>query len=317
MATIGGGGGRIGPNGPILPPQEPEGPKKKEGVDAQNKQPGQSPNDGFERGGAGTRAAAGKPGIPAKIESEAKFNDLLKQTGSDPRALATLTTVLNAAYSKYAGEFSADKAKAQTLLDHLAEQGFSGGALESVRSELGTLRERMASSKQRMATQKRRLRALKQLSGRVSEPRLAEEIANIEAQLEDVELGWEATYVGLGLGKVTHGEQEEKTPPHLRSVVKAQVQGMKKNPREAEEVGDLISQIHPGRSIASLAARQIDGAKKPALSKEVLERVRGERKGKHGKAIAAYAGLYEALESAEARVSRDTSALGEAEKSDK
>lgn len=316
MATIGGGGGRIGPNGPILPPQEAEGPKKKDPVDGQGKQPGQTPNDGFERGGA-NRATLGKSAMPPKIESEAKFNEMLKQTGSDPRALASLTTVLNAAYGKYAGEFAADKAKAKTLLDHLAEQGFSGGALESVRSELGILRERMAASKQRMATQKRRLRALKQLAGRVSEPRLAAEIANIEAQLEDVELGWEATYVGLGLGKVTHGESEEGTPPHLRNVVKAQVQGMKKNPREAEEVGELISQIHPGRSIASLAARQIDGAKKPALSKEVLDRVRGERKGKHGKVVAAYAGLYEALDSAEARVSRDTRALGEIEKSDK
>jgi hypothetical protein len=285
MASSIGGGGRIGPNGPIVPAQEADTPKKSDGVD---KHGGQAASDGFERGLGGKRGDSSKLQIPAKVEAEAKFNELLKQTSSDPRALAHLTQALNAVYGKYAGEFAADKAKVQTLLDHL-----DGGALESVRSELASLRERMALARHRMATQKRRLRALKQLAGRVSEPRLAEEIANIEAELAAVELGWEATYVGLGLGKVTHGEQHADTPAHLRKVVKAHVQGMKKNPREAEEVGELLTEIHPGRAVAGLAARQIDGAPKVRPSQEVLERVRGEAKGKHGRSLAAYAALYE------------------------
>jgi hypothetical protein len=154
----------------------------------------------------------------------------------------------------------------------------------------------MAASRKHMATQKRRLRGLKQLAGRVPEPRLAQEIAAIEAELAEAGADWEQAEIGLGLGKVIYGEQnKEEVPQHLRKVVKAQVQGLKKHASEVEGIGELLGEIHPGRKVASIAAQQIDGAKKPA-SKEVMEKVRAEAKNKHGRTIGGFAALYALLE---------------------
>src|SRR5688572_18178050 len=160
MSSISGGGGgrRVGgPEGPIVPPPT-EGPAKKEGVDAQRKQ--STPNDGFEKSSAGPKPSASPmTGPQLRIESEQKFNDMLRQTRNDPKALSQLANTLNATFNKFAGEFNADKTKASSLLDQLSQAKFSQAAVEQTRTELGSLRERMAVTKHRMAIQKRRLRA--------------------------------------------------------------------------------------------------------------------------------------------------------------
>jgi hypothetical protein len=291
MSSISGSGGgrRVGgPQGPIVP-TPPAEVQKKDGVE--QKQP-QTPNDGFERGAASTPKKAPDatgPQMQVRIDGEQKFNDLLRQTRGDPKALTQLASTLNMAYGRFAAELGNDKTKAGSILDQLSAQKFSAVAVETARQELGSLRERMSITKHRMAIQKRRLRALKQLAGRVSDSRLAEEIANIEARMELLETGWAESFVGLGLGKVIYTPDNPDTPPHLKKVVKANVGNTKKN-ADGEQLGDLLSEIHPGRLVAKVAAREIDQAKKK-LSKAVLEKLRKEQRGPHGRTVQAFAAL--------------------------
>jgi hypothetical protein len=296
MSSISGSGGgrRVGgPQGPIVPTPAAD-VQKKDGVDSNKQQ--QAPNDGFERGAqqAPKKAPdATGPQMQIKLDGEQKFNDMLRQTRNDPKALSQLANTLNLAYNRFASEFAADKGKASALLDQLSQAKFSASAVEQTRAEVGSLRERMAVTKHRMAIQKRRLRALKQLAGRVSESRLAEEIAAIEARMEMLETGWAESFVGLGLGKVIYTPENPDTPEHLKKVVKANVGNSKKN-ADSEDLGELISEIHPARVVAQVAAREIDQTKKKKLSDEVMQKVRKEKQGGgHGRTVQAFAALSE------------------------
>lgn len=301
MSSIGGGRRVGGPQGPIVPAPEP---MKKESTDAARQQPQQSPpRDGFEAKGQQPQTPKRGADMPptqapppkAGGEGEARFNELLKQARHDPKALASLLNVLSQAHSKYAGEFSSERSKAETMFDKLAEQKFSKGALDQMRSEIGAQRERVVAARHRMSTQRRRMRALKQLAGRVSDPKVLSEIAQLEEEMEGIQTAWAETYVGLGLGRVLYGEPDEDTPPHLRNVVKASMQGLKRGLGEAEQVGDLVHEIHPARMASRIAASQVTGTPRK-VSKEVMEKVRGESAGKHGRAVAAFAAIYELFE---------------------
>jgi hypothetical protein len=253
-------------------------------------------NDGFERGGSSVKKApdlAPPPNAPA-IQSDQKFNDMLRQTRGDPKALQQLAATLNLSFTRFSNEFSADKTKAAALLDQLATAKFSGAALDQLRGELASLRERMTLNKQRMAIQKRRLRGLKQLAGRVSDSRLPEEMAGIEARMEMLETGWAESFVGLGLGKVIYTPDNDETPEHLKKVVKTNVGNTKKN-QDAEALAELLSELHPGRVVTQVAARELD-QKKKKLSEKVLDKVRKEQRGPHGRTVQAFAALYELFE---------------------
>ena len=292
-----------GPQGPIVPTNAPD-VQKKDGVESGTKQGQQTAtNDGFERGAnaaakkAPDLAAPTGPQMQLKVESEQKFNDMLRQTRNDPKALTSLANTLNLAHGRFAADFTADKAKVASLLDQLSGSKFSGAAVEQTRAEIASLRERMSFTKHRMAIQKRRLRALKQLAGRVSESRLAEEIASIEARMELLDTGWAESFVGLGLGKVIYSPDSEETPEHLKKVVKANVGNTKKN-QDAGELGELLSDMHPSRVVTKVAAREIDqDAPKKKLSDEVMQKVRKEKRGGHGRTVQAFAALYELFES--------------------
>ncbi len=254
-------------------------------------------NDGFERGGSSVKKApdvGGPPPNAPAIQSEQKFNDMLRQTRGDPKALQQLAATLNLGFTRFSNEFSADKSKASLLLDQLAAAKFSGAALDHLRGELGALRERMALNKHRMAVQKRRLRGLKQLAGRVSDSRLAEEMGGIESRLEMLETGWAESFVGLGLGKVIYSPDHEETPQHLKKVVKTNVGNTKKN-QDSEALAELLSELHPGRVVTQVAARELD-QKKKKLSEKVLDKIRKEQHGPHGRTIQAFAALYELFE---------------------
>ena len=290
-----------GPQGPLPPPPTTEVQRKDPAE--QLRQGQQAPRDGFEAKGQprepskkGAELPPTQAPPPKSGDGEARFNELLKQARHDPKALASLISVLNQAYGKYAAEFSSERSKVESLLDKLAEQKFGKAALEQLRSELGSQRERVSAARHRMATQRRRMRALKQLAGRVSDPKVLTEIAHLEEQLSGLQTAWAETYVGLGLGRVIYGERDEDAPPHLRSVVKASVQGIKKGMGDAEQLGDVTADIHPGRMVSRMAARQLTG-ERTATSKEVLDKVRGEAAGKHGRSMQAFAALYELFES--------------------
>lgn len=300
MSSIGGGGRRVGgPQGPVVP--TPEVPKKDPAAEAQ-RQPPNAPKDGFEQRGNLPQGSKRGPEMPPtqappprSAEGEVRFNDMLQKARHDPKALASLLNVLNQAHSKYAGEFSVERAKTETLLDKLSEQKFSKAAVDAMRGELNVQREKAAAARQRMSTQRRRMRALKQLAGRVSDPKILSELAALESEVESLQTAWAQTYVGLGLGRMLYGERDEDAPPHLRNVVKASMQGMRRGLGEAEEVGELVGDIHPGRLASRMAARQITGEPK-RVSEEVLERVRGEAAQKGGRSVAAFAALYELFE---------------------
>ncbi len=294
MSSISGGGGRVGgPPGPLSTPIAQDGQKKE--VEQQQRQ-SQTPSDGFERGAATKKAPepSGPQAPSIKLEGDQKFNEMLRQTRNDPKALSSLANTLNLTYNRFASEFQGDKTKVSTLLDQLSQAKFSQAALEQTRGEIASLRERMSVTKHRMAIQKRRLRALKQLAGRVSDTRLAEEIAFIEARVELLETGWAESFVGLGLGKVIYSPGQDDTPEHLKKVVKTQVSHTKRQ-QDAEALGELMSEIHPARMVSQRAARELDGKAK-RVSEEVLERVRKEQKGTHGRSVQAFAALYELFE---------------------
>lgn len=298
MSSISGSGGgrRVGgPQGPIVPTPA-DSPKKADEVKNQPQQ--QAPNDAFDKGAAAPKKAPDMPTTGPQLRmdgGEQKFNDMLRQTRNDPKALSQLANTLNVAYNRFANEFAADKGKASTILDQLSAQKFSQAAVENARSELGALRERMAVTKHRMAIQKRRLRALKQLAGRVSDSRLAEEIAAIEARMEMMESDWGESFVGLGLGRVTYTPDNDETPEHLKKVVKTHVGNTKKT-ADGKELGDLLSEMHPARIVTQVAAREIDKQPKKKLSEDVMQRVRKEKRGPHGRTVQAFAALYELFE---------------------
>src|SRR4051812_37562763 len=113
MSTIGGGGGRINrpPEGPALPTTQTQKPKTPDAPKPQG------PNDGFERNAQApvAKQAAPAPGLSINVEKDPKFNELLKQTRNDPKALNALAHTLNMAYNRFNGDFQADRAKASTL----------------------------------------------------------------------------------------------------------------------------------------------------------------------------------------------------------
>jgi len=295
MSSIGGGGGRIGgPQGPLVPTSTPaEAPKKAEEV---AKPP--APNDGFERGTTAKRAAdTPVPGPTIKVEGDQKFNEMLRQTRNDPKALTALANTLSLTFNRFAADFGGDKNKVSTLLDQLSGAKFSQLAVEQTRGEISSLRERMSITKHRMAIQKRRLHALKQLAGRVSDSRFAEEMASIEAKVELLETGWAESFVGLGLGKVIYSPSHEETPEHLKKVVKTTISNTKRN-HDAEALGELMSEIHPARGVSQRAAREIDGKDK-RVSQEVLDQVRKEQRGPHGRSVQAFAALFELFETSD------------------
>lgn len=284
-----------GPQAPLAPPPSTE-PNKREPTENKPAAPG----DGFERSAGAKRApdkmgnetTAGAAAAP-RVESDQRFNEMLRQTKNDPKALAQLAQTLTMTQARFAAEFNNDKSKAGQLLDKLTEQRFAQGAVEQTRAELGQLRERMHTAKQRMSVQKRRLRALKQLAGRVGDSRLADELANIEARVELLDTGWAESFVGLGLGKVIYSPENPDTPEHLRKVVKASVQNTKRA-QDAEALGDLLSEMHPARLVTRVATREVAG--EAPRSKEVIAAVRKEAGGAHGRTMQAFAALYQLFE---------------------
>ncbi|MEL6759555.1 MAG: hypothetical protein AAFP04_04055 [Myxococcota bacterium] len=213
--------------------------------------------------------------------------NLLQLARTNPQAAKQLVQSLTAQAAAALGEIEAARVGAQGVLERLARERFQKNALKKAREELRRAREKLSTLKLRHQMASRKMALLKQIAGKLGDPRLDDEIGKLLSQYKKLKTDWGRRYNALAMGQSLFGDFPE-TPEHLREVVNANVYRSSR----ARDISEALEQLSPRRVLSQLIARSIDGSTRVIPREKASAAARGD----YGKSVQNYAFLSEALE---------------------
>ncbi|MEM6732788.1 MAG: hypothetical protein AAF658_14615 [Myxococcota bacterium] len=273
--------GNVG--GPTTPPvlNDPNAPAQ-----AKTKAAEPKANDSFVRGPNATSSPVQNQGSAFAREASGASN-LFQLARANPEAAKQMVQSLAQQAGATLTELEAARVAAQAVLEKLAKERFQKDALKKMSAELRKQRDKIASLKLRHQMSSRKIALLRQIAGKLGDPRLDAEIDKLLSQYKKHRTDWGRRYNALAMGQSLFGDLPD-TPDHLHDVVKANVHPGGR----AQELGEAFEELSPRRAIAELIARSIDGTTRVVQREGQDPASRGE----YGTSLQNYAFLSEALD---------------------